>query len=127
MWIIAAALAVGLVAGYYMPLAIPLMYGHYLSVAVLAALDTALGGLRAYLEDRFDVSVFATGFVSNVLLAGFFTFLGDRLGVELYYAALFALGMRVFNNLGVIRRDLMQDWQRRGSKKVAMEQNESQG
>ncbi|MHB9145186.1 MAG: small basic family protein [Symbiobacteriia bacterium] len=127
MWIIAAALAVGLVAGYYMPLAIPLIYGHYLSIAVLAALDTALGGLRAYLEDRFDVSVFATGFASNVLLAGFFTFLGDRLGVELYYAALFALGMRVFNNLGVIRRDLMQDWKRRGSKKVAVEQNESQG
>lgn len=127
MWIIFAALAVGLVAGYYLPLAMPMVYGHYISIALLAAMDTGFGGLRAYLEDRFDISVFATGFVSNVLLAAFFTFLGDRLGVELYYAALFALGLRVFNNLGVIRRDLMQGWRRRSRRQTPMEQSENQG
>ena len=127
MWIILAALVVGLVIGAYIPLSLPVIYGRYLSIAVLAAMDTALGGLRAYLEARFDVTVFVTGFISNTLLAAFFTFLGDRLGVELYYAALFALGVRVFNNLGVIRRDLLQDWKRRGDHKISPGQSESQG
>ncbi len=127
MWIVLGALVLGLAMGTVIPLSLPLAYGHYLSIAVLAALDTAFGGIRAYLEDRFDVGVFVTGFVSNTLLAGFFTFLGDRLGVELYYAALFALGVRVFNNLGVIRRDLMQDWKKRGGHKFSPEQRETQG
>jgi small basic protein len=70
----------------------------------VAALDTAFGGLRASLDGNFDKAVFISGFFTNALLAAGLTYVGDRLGVELYLAALFALGFRVFQNLGIIRR-----------------------
>ena len=39
--------------------------------------------------------------------AGALTFLGDKLGVELYFAAIVAFGVRIFDNLAVIRRHLL--------------------
>lgn len=107
-------LAVGLLIGFYFPLTIPLAYAKYLSVGVLAALDSTLGGLRAWLEDHFDSSVFITGFFGNALLAGILAYLGDRLGVDLYLAAVFAFGVRIFQNLAIIRRYLLQKWRERG-------------
>jgi small basic protein len=40
-------------------------------------------------------------------LAGLLAFVGDRLGVELYYAAIVAFGVRLFNNLAIIRRHFL--------------------
>lgn len=113
MYLIVAGLLIGVILGFNLPLELPLLYGRYLSIAVLAALDTAFGGLRGQLEGKFDSVVFVTGFFSNALLAAFFTYIGDRMGVDLYYAALLALGVRVFQNLGIIRRQLIRDWSAR--------------
>lgn len=104
MWIVLLGLVAGLMIGLNAPVQIPLIYGRYLSIALVAALDTAFGGLRASLEGNFDKAVFISGFFTNALLAAGLTYAGDRLGVELYLAALFALGFRVFQNLGIIRR-----------------------
>lgn len=104
MWIVLLGLVAGLMIGLNAPVQIPLIYGRYLSIALVAALDTAFGGLRASLEGNFDKAVFISGFFTNALLAAGLTYVGDRLGVELYLAALFALGFRVFQNLGIIRR-----------------------
>jgi small basic protein len=106
-WLLVGALAVGLVVGLVLPVQVPAVYGRYLAVGILAALDSALGGLRAALEDRFDLEVFVTGFFANTILAMGLTYLGDRMGVDLYYAALFAFGYRIFQNLGIIRRHLL--------------------
>jgi len=97
----------GLVLGLLLPISIPLVYARYFSVAFLAALDSAFGGIRAGLEGNFNTTVFITGFFNNMLLAAFLTYFGDRLGVELYYAALFAFGVRIFQNLGIIRRHIL--------------------
>ena len=35
-------------------------------------------------------------------------FLGDRLGIDLYFVALFAFGLRIFKNLARLRRHLLQ-------------------
>jgi small basic protein len=106
-WFLASALIIGLIIGLNLPVTIPAIYGRYLAVGILAALDSALGGLRAALEERFDLQVFVSGFFANTLLAMGLTYLGDRMGVELYYAALFAFGYRIFQNLGIIRRYLL--------------------
>ena len=42
-----AGLAVGICAGLYFPVYIPPEYGKMLSVALMAALDTAFGGIRS--------------------------------------------------------------------------------
>jgi small basic protein len=88
-------------------LSIPSAYSQYTAVAILAALDSLLGAFRAELQGAFDNRIFATGFFSNLVLAGVLAFLGDRLGVELYLAAVVAFGVRVFNNLAIIRRQLL--------------------
>ena len=88
-------------------LSIPSQYSRYTAMAILAALDSLLGAFRAELSEDFDNRIFVTGFFSNIVLAGVLTFLGDRLGVELYIAAVVAFGVRMFTNLAIIRRQLL--------------------
>jgi len=105
-WAVIGLLA-GLVAGVYLPVELPAAFARYHSVALLAALDSVFGGWRASLDGSFHTLVFVTGFFGNALLAAALTFIGDRTGVELYLAAVFALGVRIFFNLGAIRRLLL--------------------
>ncbi|RDV82910.1 small basic family protein [Ammonifex thiophilus] len=100
-------LVVGIALGLNLPLVIPQAYGKYLGVAVLAALDSVFGGMRASLEGRFDNAIFLSGFFVNACLAAGLVFLGDRLGVELYTAAIVAFGVRLFQNLAIIRRHFL--------------------
>jgi len=79
-------------------------YAPYLSLATLAGLDTVFGGIRAGIEGRFQDDIFVSGFVLNTLLAAGLAFLGDKIGVDLFLAAVVALGTRVFLNLSLIRR-----------------------
>lgn len=116
MWLPFLGLITGLVVGFCFPLAIPLAYAKYLSVGVLAALDSTFGGLRAGLEDTFDNTVFITGFFGNALLAGVLAYIGDQLGVDLYLAAVFVFGVRVFQNLAIIRRHVLLKWRERRHK-----------
>lgn len=107
MWLPLIGLLIGLVIGSVVSITIPAEYARYTAVAILAALDSVLGAARANLSGEYDNAIFITGFFGNTLLAAILTFLGDRLGVELYYAAIFAFGVRLFNNLALIRRHLL--------------------
>ena len=82
-------------------------YANYTSVAVLAALDAVFGGSRAALERIFDLSNFVIGFFSNVVLAVILVYVGDLIGINLYYVALIGFGLRVFINVGAIRKIIM--------------------
>ncbi len=97
-------LCIGLLLGSFCPLVIPVTYSKLFSVALLAGLDAVFGGFRSALDDRFDNTVFMTGFFVNGLLAAFLVFAGDHLGIDLYYVALLAFGLRIFQNLAIIRR-----------------------
>jgi len=97
-------LALGIVLGVLCPLSIPLAYAKLFSVALLASLDSVFGGLRAAAEEKFDNTVFISGFFTNALLAALLVYVGDRLGIDLYYVALLAFGVRIFQNLAIIRR-----------------------
>lgn len=97
-------LCLGLVIGMVIPFGIPAEYSKLMSVALLASLDSVFGGLRAGTEDKFNDTVFITGFFTNALLAAVLVFVGERLGIDLYMVALFAFGIRIFQNLAIIRR-----------------------
>ncbi len=101
---------VGIVLGLLTDLKIPSEYSNYLSIAVLAALDTLFGGIRAHLQNLYDEKVFVSGFFFNIILAAILAFLGVHLGVDLYLAAVFAFGVRLFQNIAVIRRILLIKW-----------------
>lgn len=97
-------LLLGLGLGAVCPLVIPLAYSKLSSVALLASLDSVFGGYRAVLEDKFENIIFISGFFVNAMLAAALVFVGDHLGIDLYYVALLAFGQRIFQNLAIIRR-----------------------
>ncbi|NLJ55588.1 MAG: small basic family protein [Firmicutes bacterium] len=101
---------VGVILGLIFPFSFPVAYARYMAVAIMASLDSVFGGLRANMEHHFDPVIFLSGFFFNALLAAAFTYLGDRLGLEIYYAAVFAFGVRIFQNLAVMRRYLLDNW-----------------
>ncbi len=97
----------GAVIGFILPFTYNTAYSLYISVAILACLDSVFGGVRANLEERFNIEIFLSGFFGNAALAAFLAYLGDRMGVPLYYAAIFTFGNRLFENFGKIRRILL--------------------
>jgi small basic protein len=99
-----AGLIFGIVLGSLFPFSLPMEYAKFMSVALLASLDSVFGGLRSALEEKFDNTIFITGFFTNALLAAGLVYVGDRLGIDLYYVASLAFGLRVFQNLAIIRR-----------------------
>lgn len=98
----------GLAIGFFGQFRVPPHYAPYTAVALLAAFDSVLGGLRAALEKHFEDSIFVTGLLSNTLLAALLAFVGDRIGINLYLAAVVAFGVRIFQNLALIRRLILQ-------------------
>jgi small basic protein len=107
MWLPALGLLIGILVGLHFSVAIPATYAPYTAIGILAALDSILGAGRAELDRQYDSRVFLSGLLSNMLLAGLLTYTGDRLGVPLSQAAIVAFGIRIFNNLAIIRRRLM--------------------
>ena len=97
----------GLVIGILLPFHIPQAYSNYAAVAILAALDSVLGGLSASLDGKFNIKVFLSGFFANSFLAAILAYVGDRLGIQIHLAAIFAFGNRIFLNFGNIRRKLI--------------------
>ncbi|MCL5291763.1 MAG: small basic family protein [Actinobacteria bacterium] len=97
-------LIAGIVLGLLLKIPVPSTIVKYLGISVLAALDSSIGGLRASLEHKFNDKLFITGFFGNTLMAAFIVFMGDRLGIDLYLAAVVAFGVRLFQNLALVRR-----------------------
>ena len=118
MWLPILGLIIGLLLGFSTDIQIPVEYSNYLSIAVLAALDTLFGGIRANLQGIYDEKVFVSGFFFNIILAASLAFLGVHLGVDLYLAAVFAFGVRLFQNIAVIRRILLSKGSSKKQKKL---------
>lgn len=96
----------GIILAIYMP-AIDYSYSKYLAIAILACLDSVFGGISALVEERFNINVFTSGFAGNALLSVGLTYLGEKLGLDLYLAAVFVFGNRIFLNFAIIRRYLL--------------------
>ncbi|MGM0965034.1 MULTISPECIES: small basic family protein [Bacillus] len=110
MWLPVLGLIIGVAIGFLTNFTIPNEYSNYLSLAVLAAFDTLIGGIRAHLQGAYDELVFVSGFFFNIILAISLAFLGVHLGVDLYLVGMFAFGVRLFQNIAVIRRILLTKW-----------------
>jgi small basic protein len=109
-------LAIGIILGFTFDFSFPTEYAFYITMALLAALDSLLGAARSHLEGKYNNLILISGFIMNAVLAGVLTYLGDLLGVPLYYAAILVFGGRLFNNLAVIRRIIIDRYIRKKSR-----------
>ncbi|HXR27580.1 MAG TPA: small basic family protein [Candidatus Baltobacteraceae bacterium] len=107
MWIPLAGLLLGVLLGLVLQVSISFELARYSAVAILAAFDSVLGAIRAELDGTFNDRIFLSGFIVNALVAVLLTFLGDQLGLDLYLVALIAFGLRIFNNVALIRRHFL--------------------
>jgi small basic protein len=99
-------LIVGVALGLWLQPDVPVWLQPYLPIAIVAALDAVVGGLRAMGERRFDDRVFVISFISNVVIASSMVLIGDQLGVgsQLSTGVIVVLGIRIFANAAAIRR-----------------------
>ncbi|MCB7512767.1 small basic family protein [bacterium 210917-SL.2.15] len=106
MYIVLSVL-LGVLIGALLPWSIPAQYSIYAAVMLLAAIDAAAGGINARLHHKFRGSLFVSGALGNGLIAVFLTYMGERIGISLYLAAVVVFGTRLFQNFGEIRRELL--------------------
>ena len=70
------------------------------------------------LNKKFDMGVFLSGFFGNAVLAMLLAYLGQRLNVDIYLAAIFVFVSRMFNNLGIIRRFYLEKFRKNKTEDV---------
>lgn len=107
MWLPLVGLGLGILLGLLLNVSVSPELARYTAVAILAGLDSILGAVRAELDGQYDNRVFLSGFVANTAVAVVLTFVGDRLGIDLYLVALIAFGLRIFQNVALIRRHFL--------------------
>ena len=87
---------------------IPYSYSQYIAVAILACLDSVFGAFSANIEKKFRMSTFLSGFFGNAIIAMFLVYIGSKLNVEIYLAAVIVFGSRLLNNFSIIRREFIE-------------------
>ena len=110
---IVIAIIIGCIIGALMGInapVIPYTYSTFLAIAVVAALDSVFGGITSVLKKNFDLVIFISGFFCNSLLSIALTYLGQKLNLDIYLAALVVFVGRMFTNLTIIRRYYIEKW-----------------
>lgn len=97
-------LLIGVLIGFLVDIEIPSYLSSYMSIAILACLDSVFGAIRANLSKNFQADIFISGFFGNAILASALAYLGDKLGIPIYMAAVIVFGGRIFDNFAIIRR-----------------------
>lgn len=106
--VIFIGLLIGTIIGMFWNISIPMKFSPYISVAIFACLDSVFGALKASMDKKFRADVFISGFFGNAVLAAALTYLGDKLGMPIYLAAIIVFGERIFNNFAALRRLLLE-------------------
>ena len=102
----------GAIVGINMPI-ISYTYSSYLAIAIVAALDSVFGGITGVLKGEFDFKVFISGFFCNAILSILLTYLGNKLNVDIYLAAIVVFVGRMFLNLTIIRKFYIDKWSKK--------------
>ena len=74
---------------------------------LIACADSIIGGLRARALGEYNDSIFISGFFINALLAAAMTYFGKRINLQLELAAMVVFATRIFQNLAILRRNLL--------------------
>jgi len=110
------AIAIGIFVGLWMPHNLTPDAVPFLAIAIIAALDSVFGGITAYMQKQFDITVFFTGLFTNALLAVGILYLGDILGINfpMLLATIVIFGTRMFQNFATMRYIFLEKYRRKG-------------
>lgn len=108
-----------IIAGFFTGLnvVVPYVYSKYIAVAILACLDSVFGAFTANIDKKFRINIFLSGFFGNALIAMFLVFIGDKLNVDIYLAAVIVFSGRLLNNFSAIRREYIEKIDQKVNKK----------
>ena len=107
------SILIGCVLGAIIGINLPIIsytYSTYLAIAIIAALDSVFGGIAGVLKGEFSFKVFISGFFCNAILSILLTYLGTKLNVDIYLAAIVVFVGRMFINLTIIRKYYIDKW-----------------
>ena len=110
------AILIGCILGAIVGINAPVIsytYSSYLAIAIIAALDSVFGGITGILKKEFDIKVFISGFFCNSILSILLTYLGNKLNVDIYLAAIVVFVGRMFINLTIIRKYYIDKWSKK--------------
>ena len=110
------AILIGCVLGAIVGINAPIIsysYSSYLAIAIIAALDSVFGGIAGTLKGEFNFKVFISGFFCNIILSMLLTYLGNKLNVDIYLAAIVVFVGRMFINLTIIRKYYIDKWSKK--------------
>ncbi len=110
------SILIGCILGAIVGINIPTIsytYSNYLAIAIIAALDSVFGGITGILKKEFDIKVFISGFFCNSILSMLLTYLGSKLNVDIYLAAIVVFVGRMFINLTIIRKYYIDKWSKK--------------
>ena len=126
------AILIGCILGALVGINLPIIsytYSSYLAIAIIAALDSVFGGITGALKGEFDFRVFISGFFCNAILSILLTYLGNKLNVDIYLAAIVVFVGRMFINLTIIRKYYIDKWSKyfenKKMQKIQKRQNEA--
>ena len=123
------AILIGCVLGALVGINAPIIsysYSSYLAIAIIAALDSVFGGITGTLKGEFDFKVFISGFFCNSILSMLLTYLGNKLNVDIYLAAIVVFVGRMFINLTLIRKYYIDKWSKKYEKFKAKKNEKKQ-
>lgn len=105
------ALVIGALLAIFVSGRVDPTWAPYMAVAALAALDSVFGGARSAMENTFSPRIFITGILINLPFALFLAWMGEQIAINLFLVNALIFGMRIFNNLSLIRRMLISRWE----------------
>ncbi len=96
----------GAIAGIYAPI-IPYEYSKYTAIAIVSAFDSVVGAITSIQQKNFNMKIFVSGFFTNAFIAIALTIFGERLDIDISLAAIFVFVQRIFKNLSIMRRSMI--------------------
>ncbi|MGB4439777.1 MAG: DUF1290 domain-containing protein [Sedimentibacter sp.] len=110
---VAAGLVLGVIAGLNLDLVYSPEYAVYISLTVLAILNSIFNMLSENLNGELTPVkslLFLTGDLAFALFLGY---IGEQLGLPIYLAAIFAFGNNIYKNLKIMINYLLEKYNKK--------------
>ena len=107
-----AGLILGVVAGLNLNIVYSPDYAVYISLTVLAILNTIFNMLSESFNGELTPVKSGSFLISDLVFALFLGYVGEQLGLPIYLAAVFAFGNNIYKNLRIMIDVLLEKYQK---------------